>query len=304
MLENNHSIICFGEVLWDILPTGPRPGGAPMNVCYHLHKQGEQTALITKIGNDEKGRELRNVFATRGLCIDFFQVDHQYGTGRVFASPNHSNEVEYDIVFPSAWDFISLEEQSRKLVSQSKYFVYGSLAARHKVSRDTLYALLDLAHHRVLDINLRAPHFEKETIAYLLATAQTAKLNLAELELITGWYGSAKTIKEAMQWLQDEFFIDTIIVTRGADGAIVYSGGQFYEHTGYEVIVEDTIGSGDAFLAAFLSSLTTENNIPEALFHASRLGAFIATQSGACPDYTIQDVRKFLDSQKPAFTNI
>lgn len=295
MLENNRTIICFGEVLWDILPSGPRPGGAPMNVAYHLHKQGETTALITKIGNDEKGRELRAVFSEGGLCTEFFQVDDEYETGKVFAQPNDYNEVVYDIVYPAAWDFIELEEQGKKLVCESKYFVYGSLAARNKVSRNTLYELLELANNRVLDINLRAPHYDKDTISYLLYKAHAAKLNIAELELITTWYGSTKTTLEGMQMIQDKFNIETIIVTRGAEGAIINFKGQLFEHSGYEVAVEDTIGSGDAFLAAFLSSLTADNNINEALFYASRLGAYIATQSGACPDYSIHDVKNFFD---------
>ncbi|MGZ8538962.1 MAG: hypothetical protein ACXWV9_11900 [Flavisolibacter sp.] len=39
MDTNKHPVVCFGEVLWDILPSGAVPGGAPMNVTYHLHKQ-------------------------------------------------------------------------------------------------------------------------------------------------------------------------------------------------------------------------------------------------------------------------
>jgi fructokinase len=295
MLENSPPIVCFGEVLWDILPTGPRPGGAPMNVAYHLHKQGKSTALITRIGSDEKGKELRAIFSERGIRTDFFQVDHQNETGKVFAQPNEQNEVVYDIVYPAAWDFIELEDEGKKLVKQSKYFVYGSLIARNKISKDTLYELLEIANNRVLDINLRSPHYNKDTVSHLLTKAHTAKLNIAELELITSWYGSTKTTAERIQLLQDEFNIETIIVTRGAEGAVVNFKGQLFEHSGFKVSVEDTIGSGDAFLAAFLSSLTTNNNINEALFYASRLGAFVATQSGACPDYFLKDVEKFFD---------
>jgi fructokinase len=304
MSDNNRTIVCFGEVLWDILPSGPRPGGAPMNVAYHLHKQGVNTRLITKIGNDEQGRELRGVFSDRGLCTDFFQVDNVYETGKVYAQPNEFNEVLYDIVYPAAWDFIELEEQAKKIVSESTYFVYGSLAARNKVSRNTLYDLLEFAKNRVLDINLRAPHFDKDTITYLLNKAHAAKLNIAELELITDWYGSAKTTVDGMQLLQDEFNIESVIVTRGAEGAMINYKGQLFEHSGYEVAVEDTIGSGDAFLAAFLGSLDSDDNINKALFNASRLGAYIATRSGACPDYTINDVKNFFDVNLEATTKL
>ena len=53
-----HKVVCFGEVLWDILPGGAVPGGAPMNVAYHLHKQLKNPVLITRIGNDNEGGKL------------------------------------------------------------------------------------------------------------------------------------------------------------------------------------------------------------------------------------------------------
>lgn len=295
MAAKNDIIVCFGEVLWDILPSGPRPGGAPMNVAYHLHQMGKNAILITKIGRDKEGKELTDIFSERGICTDFFQVDNRHETGKVFAQPNEFNEVVYDIVFPAAWDFIELEDKGKKLVSQSEYFVYGSLVGRNKISRDCLYELLEIANHRVLDINLRAPHYSKNIVFHLLNKAETAKLNIAELELITAWCATAKTTADRMQLIQDKFNIETVIVTRGADGAVVNCKGQLFEHSGFKVPVEDTVGSGDAFLAAFLSSLTRNNDIGEALICASCLGAFVATQSGACPDYFLKDVEKFFD---------
>ncbi len=99
-----HPIVCFGEILWDILPSGPVAGGAPMNVAYHLHKQNKNPALITKIGIDEAGEKLINTFSKQGVCTDYFQVDYIHETGKVYAKPNENNEVQYDIVMPVAWE--------------------------------------------------------------------------------------------------------------------------------------------------------------------------------------------------------
>src|SRR6478672_1126011 len=98
---NSHKVVCFGEVLWDILPSGAVPGGAPMNVAYHLHKQQKNPAVITSIGIDEKGK--------------------------VYAKPNEHNEVVYDIVMPVAWDYIKWEDDYEALVSNAPFFVFGSL---------------------------------------------------------------------------------------------------------------------------------------------------------------------------------
>ena len=89
---NKHQVVCFGEVLWDILPTGAVPGGAPMNVAYHLQKLNKNPALITRIGSDKRGQDLMNIFSQQDVCTDFFQVDNEYETGKVYAKPNHHND--------------------------------------------------------------------------------------------------------------------------------------------------------------------------------------------------------------------
>src|SRR6187455_2753291 len=106
-----HPVVCFGEVLWDILPSGPLPGGAPMNVAYHLKKLGTNPGLITKIGLDKYGEELVNILVKSRVSTEFFYVDYDHQTGLVYANANDYNEVVYDIVFPSAWDFIDLNDE-------------------------------------------------------------------------------------------------------------------------------------------------------------------------------------------------
>src|SRR5258706_7721080 len=129
--NKTHPVVCFGEILWDILPSGAVPGGAPMNVAYHLQKLDKNPALITRIGNDAEGQQLMKIFSGYDVCTDFFQVDNKYETGKVFANPNEYNEVIYDIVKPVAWDFIVWDDSLSDLVTNAEYFVYGSLAARN-----------------------------------------------------------------------------------------------------------------------------------------------------------------------------
>src|ERR687886_419692 len=155
MEPSQHQVVCFGEVLWDILPTGALPGGAPMNVAYHLKKLGINPALITKIGLDDYGKKLVNMLSESGVSTEYFDMDYEHPTGLVYANMNNHHEVVYDIVYPSAWDFIEWKEEFANLVQQAEFFVYGSLTSRSKVSRDTLEQLLELARIKVLDINLR-----------------------------------------------------------------------------------------------------------------------------------------------------
>ncbi len=295
--QSKHPVVCFGEVLWDILPSGAVPGGAPMNVAYHLHKQNKNPALITKIGIDEAGKRLIDIFSGQGVCTDYFQVDYINETGIVYAKPNSDNEVLYDIVMPVAWDYISPEEGLSSLVENATYFVFGSLAARNTVSRDTLFSLLESANNKVLDINLRAPHYNKQLVTDLLEQADFLKMNQAELELITGWFADYSTLEDRMKSISEKFGIPSMVVTMGGDGALFYQQGEIIAHKGFTIEVVDTVGSGDAFLAGLLSKLLDGGEPAEALDFASRLGAFIATQRGACPEYDLQSVENLFDEK-------
>jgi fructokinase len=289
---SQHQVVCFGEVLWDILPSGAVPGGAPVNVAYHLYKQNKNPAVVTRIGNDEKGKELIDIFSTYGMCTGYFQIDEEHETGKVFAKPNEHHEVVYDIVKPVAWDFIKYEKKLDTLVSHADYFVFGSLAARSAESKKTLLQLLKSAKTKVLDINLRPPHYNKEIIEELLAKADFLKLNLAELELISEWFTGNKTIKAGIKSIAETFHIQNIVVTKGGDGSVLNYNGNEYTHKGYKVNVVDTVGSGDAFLAGLITKLSENATPEEALDFASRLGAFIATKKGACPDYDVEEINK------------
>ncbi len=292
--KNTHKVVCFGEVLWDILPSGAVPGGAPMNVAYHLQKLNKNPALITRIGIDDKGQQLMKIFSGHGVCTDFFQVDNKYETGKVFANPNEYNEVFYDIVKPVAWDFIAWDESLTDLLTNAGYFVYGSLAARNKVSKDTLFKLLETAKNKVLDINLRAPHYNRRIVEQLLRKADIIKMNLAELELITGWFSNYTSIEDRLKSIGDKFRLSNMVVTMGGDGALLLMNGEITKHPGFKVPVVDTVGSGDAFLAGLLSQFLDNAGSEVTLEFASGLGAFVATQRGACPEYDIKEVKELI----------
>jgi len=294
----NHKVVCFGEVLWDILPSGPVPGGAPMNVTYHLHKQQKNPALITRIGLDDKGKELLNIFSNYGVCTDYFQVDYDHETGKVFAEPNEHNEVVYDIVMPVAWDFIQWEDSFENLIADAEFFVFGSLSARNQVSKNTLLKALEIAKNKVLDINLRAPHFNRRIVEELLSKADFLKINLAELELITGWFSKYKSIDDRVKSINDKFNNSNVVVTLGGDGAMLFLNEKVYKHSGYKVEVADTVGAGDAFLAGLLTKLLDKASPENALAFASGLGAFIATQTGACPQYSNADIENLMIQKK------
>lgn len=287
----NIDCVCFGEILFDVLPTEKKAGGAPMNVAYHLNKLGSNTALISRVGKDANGDELKDFLQKKNIGIDFLQEDEQHPTGVVLATPNEHGDMSYEIIENAAWDFIDLKSEYETLIAKAGYFIFGSLATRSQVSKDTLFHLMDIPCKKVFDINLRAPFINKDLIEYQMNKADILKMNEEELDLVSGWYARSGNIEDKISFLQDKFHIPTLIVTRAAKGAVVNYKNTFYYHNGFKVKVADTIGSGDSFLAGFLSHLLGNKTTEDALAFACALGAFVATKNGGCPDYSVRDLK-------------
>lgn len=288
------NIICFGEMLWDILPTGKQPGGAPMNVAVHLKNLGHNPQMISRIGHDELGKELLEFITEKGLSTALIQQGETHLTGVVKANISDKNEVTYKIVQPVAWDYIQYDEATEEAVANADVFVYGSLSARSAATADTLFRLLKKARYKVFDVNLRAPHYEPSLIEHLLHEADMVKMNAQELELLAGWFCENTDEKSSIIELGNRFGIKTICVTKGEHGAVLWTNERFYSSGGFQVEVKDTIGSGDSFLAALLTGLLRGQAPAESLQFACAMGSLVATYHGATPLVTESEVRTFL----------
>ncbi|OCX54863.1 hypothetical protein BEL04_08980 [Mucilaginibacter sp. PPCGB 2223] len=290
---NRTPAICFGEILWDMLPDGPLPGGAPLNVAYHLNKLGVAASIATRIGNDHNGQKLELLLDGWNIKKGLLQKDTVHPTSEVIARMNNGNEVSYDILFPVAWDFIGESNKIKAQLEPSSYLIFGSLASRNKISRDTLMDVLEADSKKVFDINLRPPFVNRDILETLLFKADIAKFNESELETAQLLFGGSFN-NEALQvkFIQEHFGIPEIIVTKGEFGASYYKNSEAFRVWGQEVKVKDTIGSGDAFLAAFIANHYLNNDPMTTIKHAAAMGAFIATKKGGCPDYKIEEYQQ------------
>lgn len=295
----------FGEVLWDVLPDVRLAGGATMNVAAHLRRYGMDAAFISRVGRDELGTELLAFMAQHGLDTQWVQTGETHLTGIAKANVSDSNEVTYKILHPVAWDYIQFDVAAAELVAESDYFVYGTLAARDHTTRDTLLRYLTRpgsrqARNRVFDVNLRPPHYTRELVLELLSLANVVKMNEHEIREVTGWLTPFENEKQAMAFLIGHFDLDMLILTCGGDGAMVLTrGGKYHRHAGFTVEVADTIGSGDAFLGAFLYQTATSHSLPDSLEFACAAGAFVAGKAGALPAFGESDIRAFIQARQP-----
>jgi fructokinase len=292
-------ICCFGEMLWDVVSDGKHPGGAPLNVAYHSAKFGSDVSLASKVGDDVDGAELQRLVASWNIDTSLIQVDRKHSTGQVNATMLENGEVEYDIKGPVAWDYIEKTDKLENAVKASDCFIYGSLSIRSDRSRETLMGLLEEARFKVFDVNLRSPYYKPDTLDLLLGQADLLKLNNWELVEVTQLLGlKSSGLEEGVlvNMLMEKFSIREVVVTKGRDGAVFYSGGKVIRQASEVVVqVRDTIGCGDAFLAAFIVSYL-QNELAEIMLKkAVAMGAFLATKSGGCPPYRLSEYEDFYD---------
>lgn len=300
-------VICFGEMLWDCFPDSEIPGGAPMNVALHLCQLGLEVGMISSLGKDAHGQKLMDFTKEYGLDQSLIQIDEDHATGKVLVDNTDPQNIRYDIVAPSAWDYIDWNDANQQAVENAEALVFGSLSVRNEKSWETLYHLLHSPILKIFDINLRAPFYDFEQIEIMLGYTDILKINEDELLIVSEFFDidllEAKDdpIKQAnlvCEYLTENFPIELICVTLGAKGALIYEDGQITRHPGYRVKVEDTIGAGDAFLAGFIKSYLEEKPKKAILDFACTLGAFVASKKGGTPKYQlseIESVKKKID---------
>ncbi len=281
-------ILCVGEILWDALPEGLFLGGAPLNVARHLHVLGEEVAVVSRVGNDPLGAEARRRLRAQGLADALVQIDDSLPTGFVrVALDDATGEPDYEIVEPAAWDAIAFTDALQQHAEGAAALVFGSLAQRAAPSRNTIQRLCKTDALRVFDINLRPPYVDRAVVEHSLRAADVVKLNEAELSRLRDWFGLAAAPEAAMDDLGTTFGCRAVCVTTGEAGAWLWEDGACSHQAGYAVQVQDTVGAGDAFLSALLSGLLDGRGGAPLLNLANRLGAFVASYSGALPDYEV-----------------
>ncbi|WP_312901005.1 carbohydrate kinase family protein [Chryseobacterium taichungense] len=297
MKDKNAYIVCFGEVLWDIFPEGSRAGGAPFNVAYHVHKAGIDVKVLSRTGNDELGKELKEKINNWGISTDFIQNDNMHPTSTVIAKIDEHNEATYEIIDNVAWDHIEYLPEHNDLISNAEAFVYGSLSSRNEKTKNTLLQLLEKAQLKIFDVNFRPPFIDTELIETLLYKANIVKINKSELQQILDFTGEKYTTEEeAVQYIQKRFQIKEVVLTKGSEGAKYFVGEKVYTSDAVPVMVVDTVGSGDSFLSGFISKRIYDESPEEILQQAVALGAFITSKSGACPEYEYSDFQEFKKS--------
>lgn len=288
--------VCFGEILYDVFPDMERIGGAPLNVASRLRSMGVETEMISKVGNDEKGEKLLEYLNSRNIETSNIIKDEVNPTGMVQVNLSSGGSATYEIKYPSAWDKIELTEEMLSSVKKADAFIFGSLVCRDEVSRKTLFELIPKASYRVLDFNLRPPHYSEDLLMELLQHAEFIKFNDDELFEIAKMMGSNyNSLEQNLLFMAVKSNAKTICVTKGPHGAVLMHDKKLYYNSGYKVKVKDTVGAGDSFLGTLLAKLLQGEEPQRALDAACAVGALVAGKEGANPEISAELLQTFMD---------
>lgn len=286
MEKNKPIVVGIGELLWDVLPTGKRAGGAPVNFVYHATQLGAEGFAISAVGNDVFGTEIIQELDKNHIDSSYISTV-EYPTGSVMVELKDGIP-DYTIIEGVAWDHIPLTQPSIDLMKRADAVCFGTLAQRSPESRMTLKTLLSyMPDHalRFFDINIRQSYYSKELIESLLEQANVFKINDEELELLRPMFGLEGTIDEICHGFIRKYGLRYLVLTAGAEYSTIYSENEQSTLPTPKVKVVDTVGAGDSFSGAFVYSILSGKSLHDAHKQAVETAAFVCTKSGAWPEY-------------------
>ena len=277
-------IVGLGEALYDLLPTGPALGGAPLNAAVQSHQLGNRAVVASRIGGDALGQALLHDLTTRGMGTAFIQRDPDAPTGTVEVILRNG-EPEYDIVRNVAWDRLAWDESLASLAKQCDAVCFGTLGQRLEPARSTIRQFAAASQSvRLFDVNLRQDYFSAELLEAGCRAASIVKMNEAELAAAAPLLGLGQA--EPVPALLKRFDLDLFVLTRGRDGTVLHTGNAVV--TGQPAPFKpepdaDPVGAGDACSAAILHGAVRRWPLQKTADLANRLGAFVASRKGATP---------------------
>ena len=280
-------LIGLGEVLWDCFPDGQRPGGATSNVAFHATQLGCEGAVVSRVGDDERGRELLRFLAGQGLGVDAIQTDPEKPTGWVTVEVTGEGQHRFIIHEDVAWDQLEFTSQIQQVMASADAVCFGPLAQRSPCSRETIQRCLFETGEDcriVFDVNIRQHFYDRIGIERSLQAADIVKLNseevclLSDLLEITGGDES-----EFASRIRDRFGVELLCITRAEAGCCLATATEFVSVPGLKVDLVDTVGAGDAFTAALITTQLENWPLQAAAEFANRVGALVASRAGAMP---------------------
>lgn len=278
-------VVGIGEVLWDIFPDGKVLGGAPGNFAIHANSLGLEGIIISAIGKDLLGENIKEIYKQRSLKSYLTEV--HYPTGTVNITLDSNGKASYEFTLNSAWDYLELSKEQLEIAKECRAVCFGTLCQRSQISKKSIYNFLEQTSDKcikVFDINIRKDYFSYETIKRSLEYATILKLNDEELPILQNMLSLPDNENESLKTLKKRYNLDIIILTKGNNGSRLFkseSEDSIVKPNKVEIL--DTVGAGDSFTAAVVAGLIKGKSLNDINIMANKVASYVCTQKGATP---------------------
>jgi fructokinase len=288
-LAPQKTIVGIGETLFDVVGDQNDLGGAPVNFCVMvdqlLQPRGFATAVVSAVGDDIQGTTARRHLDNAGIDTTHLQTHPRLATGEAHIRKNvdEKDECSFDILANVAWDDLRWTVALQEFTSQVCCVVYGTLAQRSTQSRQTIQTFLSACPNaiRLFDVNLRVPHYDAEIIRAGCRSATILKISSLELSIVAdaaNLHHHDDPFDTCIQLLK-HFSLNAVVLTASASGTTIVTANQTFIGEVPQVIVQSSVGAGDACTAGVVAGLTLNLELAQVVGLANQMGALVASNT-------------------------
>jgi 2-dehydro-3-deoxygluconokinase len=285
-------VVSLGEPLYEFsqIPGRPREylqgfGGDTMNCAIAAARQGARVAYLTRLGDDEFGRQFLDLWKDEGLDVSGVDIDREAHTAVYFIAHGPAGHTFSYLRKGSAASRLCPEHLPRRILTDTRFFhTSGITQAISDSACETVAAAIGIAKaggaQFVYDANIRLRLWPADRArAVVGATVDAADLFLLskeDAEVLCGHGGHDRVF----DWCHARG-ARRVVLKLGGDGAIASDGARRWRVAGYKVAAVDATGAGDCFAGAAMARLAAGDGIEAALDYASAAAALTCTGFGA-----------------------
>ena len=286
--------LSIGEIIWDVFPDKQVIGGAPLNFAAHSSLCGAESSLLSAIGNDTLGEDALKALADFGVNIKYVKKAEQ-PTGQCIVTLDENAVPSYNVLRGVAYDNIVVTDEDIENINEEKYdaLYFGTLIQREPVSRKAVRDVVSNCSFKnvICDVNLRPDCYDKDSVEFCLKNATILKVSIEEepiLRSFGGYTPLGEKIGDIARALCNSYAnLKIVILTLGKEGSYAYDARSDKEYTQCSIgdTVVSTVGAGDSFAAAWLTSFLDEQPIEVCMKKAAEISGFVVAHIEAVPKY-------------------
>lgn len=285
-------VVSLGEPMYEFsqIPGKAREyhqgfGGDTMNCAIAAVRQGARVAYVSRVGDDDFGRQLLELWEREGIDASSVRIDSSAHTAVYFVSHGEHGHTFSYLRKNSAASCLSKDELPVDILRATRFlYSSGITQAISSSACDAVFAAIDTARSGgaqiVFDANVRPslwpPERAREMIAATIPSTEYFLLSLEDAELLIG----SVDPEAILDWCHDAG-ASVAILKLGAQGAISSERGVRTTVEGFVVQAVDATGAGDCFAGAFMARLSKGDDLRSAMRYANGAAALTCTGYGA-----------------------